>query len=440
MRLRTLLAVLVACVGLTSLSVASAQGSASVYMSVAPDGPQTDAIRSGTAVVYVVLTYQDLTQTELRVEIIGNGNVELFRYEKRYTGSGRENIAVTGADIFEGYRARAAENAQTLVDAIDRALQSSSATTMRFRTSAAVATAITLDIILGSLEHYQVSPEAANRLEEARDAVQQARALGERIMNVNQVPDDELKARLTEMRTQAVKAQTATQAALDAMVTGIARPIIDGSYTTELRQSGYPSQSIEWEVRSDGTPGTPVPPTPTATPSVTASPTVTSPTPGAATATPRPSPTATRRRPTATVPPTVRPTSTRAFVTATVVGPVIPLPATATVPPVPSVAPVEPTASVTPVAMPVGVLPTQPPPVVGTPVVVATALATTEHPAAGQRTLVRGSPPAPVERGGPSSAEPLPPQETKTFPVQRVAALMGALLLGGLAWWLRTRL
>lgn len=437
MHLRRSLAVLAVCLGLMSLPVASAQVTANIYMSVAPDGPQTDVIRSGTAVVYVVLDYQDASQTELRIEVIGNGNVELFRHAQRYSGSGRENVAVTGEDLFEGYRARAAENAQTLVEAIDQALESSSASAMRFRTSAAVATAITLDIILGSLERYRVSLEVADRLEEARDWVQQTRVLGENIMNITQVPDDELVARLTEMRELAVNAQTTTQAALDAMVTGVARPILDGSYTTELLQSGYPSQSVEWEVRPDGTPGTPVPPTPTPTPSLTATPPATaSPTPGETPLVP----TVTRPPFTATVSPTATPTPTRPAATPTAGGPSIPLPPTATMSPGVPIAPAEPTASATPTTMPVAVVPTQPSPAVGTPVVVAPVQVATERPAGEASEPVGGPTPEAAERVFPSVTEPLPPQETAAFPVQRVAALVGALLLGMLALWLRTRL
>jgi len=441
MRLGTSLAVLAVCLGLIFLPTAGAQVSTNIYMSVGPDGPQTTAFRSGTAVVYIVLEYQDASQTELRIEIIGNGNVELFSYQKRYTGSGRENIAVTGTDIFEGYRTRAAENAQTLVDAIDQALQSSSASTMRFRTSAAVATAITLDLILGSLERYQVSLDVADRLEEARDWVQQTRIAGENIMNINQVPDEELVARLTEMRELAENARATTQDALDAMVTTVERPILDGSYTTELRQSGYPSQSIEWEVRPDGTPGTPVLPTPTPSPTATRTPTsVVSPTPSRTPLVP----TATRLQPTSTVPPTASAIPTRLLATATVGGTLIPLPPTVTTLPGTPVIPAEPVSSPTPVVSPVTsplvVVTARPSPAVGTPAVVVSTETTGESVAAERQTPVAVKTPQ-VVKGAPSApGAPLPPQETRPFPVLRIGAFIGALLLGMIALWLRTRL
>jgi len=268
-------------------------------------------------------------------------------------------------------------------------------------------------------------------LEEARDWTQQVRAVGEAAMNIGQIPDDELVDRLTEMRGLAEKVQTATQAALDGMVTGIERPILDGPYITELFQAGYISQSVEWAVKADGVPGTPVVPTPTPLP--TERPTST---PVAS-----PSPIPIRRSPTVILP---RPTAT-VGVTVDATSAVV-LPPTATPVPTPSPAGTVPLVPVEVVVSPAVEMPPTPgEPGPGTVVVGPPATATPVQ-AMARHSITRGQSPVlattvpPVTNMPPGQSRPLPPQETEAFPVQRVAALVGAVLLGLVALWLRARL
>lgn len=447
MRPRISLVVLaMTCLAMAVTRPVAAQLSASIYMSVGPAGPQIDAFRSGTAVVYTVLEYQDASQTSLLIEVSGNGGIELFAHSEVYDGSGREDIRITGVDILQGYRAAAADWADRLLEAIDKALEASSAATMRSRTEVAVARANNLDVALAALEGYEHPLDVVENLEEARDWTEQVRTAGETIVNVTQVPDEELVARLTELRGLAEEAQAATQAALDGMVMDIGRPILDGSYTTNLYRvqgnSRYLSQTVEWEVRADGTPGTPVAPTPTASPTQT--PTVTpvaSPTPLPT----RPPATATVPGPTATARPGASATPTMSLPAVTpraTIGttPIVLPPAATPAAPTPSAIPSELEASVTTEAYPPATRIVPISPGGGTPATPAADQARVERVATAQHRGAAAMTPTTARNALLFQTGPLPPQETTAFPVQRVGALLGAVLLGLIAVWLRTHL
>jgi len=402
-------------------------------MSTSPGGEEVSAIRSGTAKAYAVVSYQDTAQTELKVIVFAGAGVVLFDHSDIYDGSGESDVEITGRDIFAGYVSATQTQSDELQEAEAMAHQASSASAKRVRASSVVNVARTLDSVLAALERYPLSLAALDRLGEARDLVAEVDAQGTLI--INEVMDDDLDAAMDQLEALVTDTVDAVSRAREGLDTEVERAWLDGTYTIQLKRNGQISVGFDWEVGPDGVPGTPVAPSPTAA----AEPTETLP----PTATRPPTRTPTQRPPTATLGPTsVSPgnATPTALPTATE-----PPPAAGTAPSGPVILPPTVTAAavpVTPVSTPVAESQAgyPAPPVAGEAGVTAT-------PAAQAKSQGELTPEteAASEAGGlrppdVAAEAPLAPQEVREWPVARILALMGAVLFGLVALWLRARI
>ncbi|MFQ5857442.1 MAG: hypothetical protein ACE5LU_17690 [Anaerolineae bacterium] len=444
---------------------------ASLRMSTSPGGDEVTAVQSGTANVYAVVSYQDATQAELKVLVHEPSGVVVFEHSDIYNGSGERDIEITGRGVVAGYVSAALQESENLQVAVDDAQQSQSASAKRFRTTSAVTAVRTIDHILATLKRYPLPVETSEGLQLARDLTAEVERIGCTIIaepagctDTTHVPDTELDAVLAELETQVTVTVTAVAQVLDAIDTDREWALPDGQgYVAQLfeviRRSGGRKEnrikaSAEWDVSPEGTPGTPVAPSPTATTEPTATLTPI--------ATPEPTPTPTERPATATT----QPTSVSA------------VRATSTPPPSPGQPTTEPAATTPPAAQrtvqtgPV----TRPPTATSTvggltptveiepPAQVPTDSAITEgqesYPAPptledsdrGITPVVQAMPQGEIppqadiegQASGPPALEvaretPLAPQEVRQLPVVRIAAIVSALMLGTVALWLRAR-
>jgi hypothetical protein len=437
-----------------SRSLAFADVTASLHVSTSPGGDAVEAVRSGTARVYAVLSYQDTAQTELKVLVFAGTGAVLFEHSAIYDGSGQTDIEITGRDIFAGYVSAAQTKSAELQEAEDIAYQASSASAKRVRTASVVNVVTALDGVLAALERYPLSLERVDRLEEARDLATEVTTQGTRIMN--EVSDDDLDSAMDQLKALVSDTIDAVNSALGGIDTSAERAWLDGTYTIQLKRNGQISVGFDWEVSPDGVPGTPVAPSPTAgagpteTPTLTATqeprPTLT-PTERLATASPRPTATSAAR---ATPPPqpsyvqpTTAPTATGVPAVQNTVqpGPII-------LPPTP--VPVQALTPATP-RPPVQVIPINPPATEGQTGYPAPPAADVASPAAtpgGQAMSQDTFPPESRPAAGTSGSRvpeasheiPLAPQAVLRFPVGRIAALVSAVVFGLVALWLRTKI
>ncbi len=82
-------------------SIAVAQGGVSTaHLSDTPDGPAMTQFPSGTAVVYAIFEYADMTGESIKVRVYDNYGSILFDQPQDYTGSGTDSVATTTS---EGY-------------------------------------------------------------------------------------------------------------------------------------------------------------------------------------------------------------------------------------------------------------------------------------------------------------------------------------------------
>jgi len=78
-----------------------AQGLANVRLSDSPDGAAMTQFPSGTAVVYAIFDYADMTGEPLKVRVYDNYGSILFEQTQDYTGSGTESVATApGEGVF----------------------------------------------------------------------------------------------------------------------------------------------------------------------------------------------------------------------------------------------------------------------------------------------------------------------------------------------------
>lgn len=411
--------------------VAFADVSAHLYMSTSPGGEEVPAIRSGAAKAYAVISYEDTAQTELKVVVISGAGIVLFEHSDIYDGSGESDVEISGRDIFVGYMSAAQTQSDELQEAEAMAHQASSASAKRVRASSVVNVATTLESVLAALERYPLSLEALDRLEEARDRVAEVEVQGTLI--INEVSDDDLDAAMDQLETLVTDAVDAVGRAPEGLDTETERAWLDGAYTIQLKRNGEISVGFDWEVGPDGVPGTPVAPSPTAG----AEPTETLP----LTATRPPTATPSQRPSTATSGPTS--VSAGSATPTTPPGATQPPPATAPsgpviLPPTAPAADVPATPASTPFPESQAGYPA--PPAAGEAGVTATPAAqamsqndlTPETEAASEAAGLR--PP------GFAAETPLAPQEVREWPVARILALMGAVLFGLVALWLRARI
>ncbi|MFQ5856914.1 MAG: hypothetical protein ACE5LU_14970 [Anaerolineae bacterium] len=242
---------------LTCLSgpTAFAQVEAGLHMSVEPGGGEVTAVRSGTVVVYAVLSYQNATDTELKVQVRRDPGVVLFEQSAVYNGSGQTNIEISGRDILAGYVSAAQQRSDELVEVVDRAQQASSARAKRLHTESAVFFVTALDSVLAALERYPLPSETLDSLPPARKLADQVEAMGLAI--INDVPDDELDSELARLETLVTETVAAVDLTMDGIDTHREWPLIDGTYPTQLYRNGQISQGFVWEVSPEGTPGVP---------------------------------------------------------------------------------------------------------------------------------------------------------------------------------------
>lgn len=436
---------------------ALADASATVYMTVAPGGDETDSIASDVAIVYIVVEYQELTDTEVTVRIAGPTGQRLFEHSEVYDGSGRDDIPVTGREILQAYMLLSDEQMQGILNYIDLAQTAGSAFAVRTRVQGTQAPIQTLLTNFGRLEDYELSLMAEETLDEARIALDDFKSEVDAVVN-GDVPEEELDAKVDELETLAADLAGKLEAALDEIDTERDRPWLDGQYTTNLDRGGGVADDAEWSVAPGGTPGTPVPspgtgdaatatPTPTQTSAVSATPTAT-----------QPEPTATNR-PTSTPVPTRTPVpAAQGRVTATPVAtaappagggptatrPVIELPPTATgaapaapvaASPVPESASGEPEVAAAypgPASREEVAVPAAP-----TEEAQIAAAVTSRDDQVETIAAARDEPAAPAISL--AADTPLAPQEVRDFPATRLVALLSALTLGIVALWLRAR-
>lgn len=443
---------------LLGVSVAVAESTAEVHMSVAPGGGAETAIQSGTARVYAVLHYEEMANAELEVNVYGAGGVVVFEQSDIYGGSGQEDIEIAGRDVLAGYISAAQRKTEDLTEAIGLAREATRSYIKRSRTGTAVGVVQSLQRVLTVLESYELSLTTLDELDSAQALASDVEDRGLEIMN-GEVPDDQLDTALDELGQLVTETTAAVNSAVEGIDTGAQQPWLDGAYTTTLTQNGLIKDGFDWEISPEGTAGPQLSPTATPTAEPTSTPTPTQTQEPTATGTARPA-TATAMAtasPTLMSPvpatPTVTPTRQRSggqtatpSPSATVPRPSQGTPST-TVPP-PTATPTS--ISVEPTPTPGDEKPAQ---VVSTPVEGAanTPEAVPDTAEGGATPGARAVTPEDVQPGDSGgeremaapaefpSAAPLAPQEVRQLPVVRIAAIVSALTLGIVALWLRAR-
>lgn len=442
-------------------SVVRAEPSAELHMSTSPGGQAATEIQSGVARVYAVLSYEDMANTELKVSIFGAGGVVVFEQAENYSGSGQEDIEITGRDILVGYMAAAQSQSEDMTEAISLAQQASANYVKQSRMQPVIGAARSLKSILSVLQTYDSSLLTLDALEDVRGQADEIQTQATAIMS-GDVSNDQMDSALDQLADLIDQTASDLDLALDEVDPERARPWLDGSYTTTLKQEGQIAEGFDWEINPEGVPGDSQPaasPTPTPTLEPTSTPTPTQ--------TPEPSPTATTASTQSTAQPTPTFSPTRAAVptrtprssgaqnpTATEAvaqfNPTTPASSPTDIQPSATPADEESTAT-TQTEQPAG--PVETPveePAESTSEQTASSGVALPSPTPAAQALLSDQAESDDETAGvqamaaasdvePLNAMPLAPQEVAQLPMARIAAVFSALMLGLVALWLRAK-
>ena len=427
---------------------------ANFHLSNVSYGPEVIEFASLTPTIYVVFDYADAANLVLTVKIFDGGGITIFEKRDTYNGSGTRSMKVSGEEVFKKYQTLAQTYGTSMKGYIDQAVDESTPTMARRLVEFALSSGTQLEGVLWTLSDYDLSPAAADHLDQARTYLDQALGEGQEIINVSITPDDQVSSRVEVM-------QSLAEQALDEMEEVIilseeeGKTFLDGAYTASIYQDSNIVDSIEWMVSPHGEEVPTVSPTPSPPTTATRTPTPTSlPT---ATQTSLP-PTATRtRRPTeptwtprpSDTPVPERPTPTPVPELPTSLPPTAAYPGAATpthLPAITGTAPATPTAQVV-ISTPTGPTATTefPPPATApaTPPTPGTAPVQTlpvsvTIPAVATGTATVVLPPATWEPL--PMATPTPPSAPASSPLNTLGIMGGAVALGLLALWIRKNL